>query len=142
VDKEKADHGQVNKGFDFLGCSITTDRISPNSKSVQRIKNNVSERLEEAVFNLSQLDRGNDSYIKAMRDIHNSIKGWGNSYAFCNNPHLFSQLDKDIGVEVQKFTEKYLRLQSSFSSWKDKQRLLGVHVLEDSFQDPIYKSIN
>lgn len=136
---EKADHGLVTKGFDFLGCTVTPDRISPNSKTVQRIKANVSERLEDALLNLSQPSRGTDSYAKALRDINNSLKGWGNSYSFCNNAHLFSQLDKEIGDEIDKFSKAFFRIQNSHTDWKNRQRLLGVHLMEDSYKDPIYK---
>lgn len=137
---EKADHGLVSKGFDFLGCSITPDRISPNAKTVQRIKTKVSERLHDAIYNLSHVDTKNDSYIKALRDVNNSVKGWGNSYSFCNNAHLFSQLDKEIGEEVEKFSQAFSKLQNSHKSWKERQRLLGVHLIEDSNFEPIHGS--
>ena len=80
------------------------------------------------------------TYLSTLNEINYILKGWGNSYYFCNDRNLMNNLDREIDKQIQKFGNHYKRLIRNAKTIKEKRRLQGVHLLFDSKYNPIIKN--
>ncbi len=138
---DKAKIGKIEKGFDFLGCNINKDVFRPSKSSQTRLKNKITSIIYDSMSRLS-LDyqgRNRSTYLSTLTDINNVLKGWGNTYYFCNDRHLLNNLDREIERKIQRFGKYYLKLMKDAKSFKDRRRIQGVHLLFDSKYAPIVK---
>jgi len=76
------------------------------------------------------------SFIQSLMDIHNTIKGWGNQYSFCNDQQMMENLDikiyEIVGRYIHGYSERVKRL-----DYKNRRRIFGVHCLTDSKHRPL-----
>ncbi len=49
-------------------------------------------------------------FVQTLDEIHKTIKGWGQSYSFCNAIGTMADLDSKIGEEIEQFVATYLAL--------------------------------
>lgn len=148
-DKGKAEHGNVNQGFEFLGCEIRPGEIRPNKKSKRRLLKSIADILtksKQAMHQPKHLVNKKLTLVETLTSVNDVIKGWGNQYSFCNDPKGFQNLDRDLDGLLAGYWEVYSTNQSRWNNVNDRvnsRRLLGVHVLEkDSKHDPIIKNGN
>lgn len=141
---DKAQKGQVAKGFDFLGCTISTSFIHPNSKAKAAIKKKVREVLLKSALELNSVDSSSwvegYSVINTLQKVSNILKGWGNQYSFCNATALFKDIDQEIDKYLKEYLGKYSKARSKFNKDASSgavRKLLGVHLLHESKRDPI-----
>jgi retron-type reverse transcriptase len=145
TDPDKAAEGLSSGGFEFLGCDLRKELITPTRKVRTKMLKNVKRIVDMAILRLQHKEFPEPifegSYMGALEDIHNSIKAWGNQYQFCNNKLVMSQLDEKVSSEVDRLTIAYLKALGRFptSDVPTKRRLLGVHLLVDSKQAPIIR---
>jgi RNA-directed DNA polymerase len=140
---DKADMGEVRHGFEFLGCNIRPGMISPARKSRQRIIATVKTALDKSLVLLDhpeQLMRADIAAVDTLADVDNTLEGWGNQYAFCNDREVLKMLDCAVNGLIENYYKAVARRYVRFMSEKnlvDSRRLLGVHLLADSKYDPI-----
>ena len=101
------------------------------------MKKKISERFELSKYKLSAEENRTDNLLRTLRDVSNILKGWGNSYQFCNNKNLFEELDLQVDKKISEFFDHYDGVKRTLSSSEDKRRLLGIHLLSDCKSDPI-----
>lgn len=143
IESEKAKSGPIQTGFEFLGCNIKPGMISPSKKARLGILRKVIAIRQESERAMSD-PSANSGYRLALSHclarISNTIRGWGNQYAFCNDGIALEQLDQKINTEIdkllRKFRKKY-KLARANNDSETLRRLLGVHLLVDCNRDPI-----
>lgn len=141
VNREKAEHGNSAEGFHFLGCEIKPKLIRPSKEAYKRL----TERIDKIIFEaLSKSGNPKDaiiqknSYIDSLYMIGNVIRGWGNTYSFCNDDRLMKDLDQKIDLRLSEFKIKMAKVTNNFSA-ADKRRGLGVFLLQDCNKDEKFR---
>lgn len=136
-DTGKAKFGETSKTIEYLGCEILPGLIRPDKKSIQRLLQNIKHILSvnSEYLNNPQLAYDDKKhFIKTTQNVSHVIQGWGNSYSFCNDLEVIENIDQ----KVEALLNNYIRgFQSRYRKreWKDKRRLLGIHLLCDSKKD-------
>jgi retron-type reverse transcriptase len=135
----KAAFGKVQDGFEFLGCQIIPGLIRPDEKARQRLLSKIEDILKESYTAMSSPEetvKEKKSFIQSLMDIHNTIKGWGNQYSFCNDQQMMENLDikiyEIVGRYIHGYSERVKRL-----DYKNRRRIFGVHCLTDSKHRPL-----
>jgi hypothetical protein len=138
TDTDKADHGDVRAGFDFLGVNLKDGLVRPAKKSRRRLLRRIEEVLQESadamVKSASEpidLDRKH-SVTRTLTTINGMVKGWAEQYSYCNERNVFQTLDREIDKLIRSYLGRYSHVRSSISSDDDQRRLLGVALLTDS----------
>ena len=134
TDKDKAEQGYSKDGFEFLGCHIRPDRIRPADKEVKRLKEKVSEIISKSLLATSDPSKAlkeRKTYKDALVEISNTIRGWGNSYAFCTDDQLMQNIDSAISEKIDNFNLTYKNRLNKLSK-ADKKRMMGIFLLQDA----------
>ena len=132
---EKAAIGEIRQGFDFLGCHIQPGMVMPSKAARARLLEKVRQICRDGQRAMKSardedMPRG-QRYAQTLTLLDRTIKGWGDSFAYCNARQVFKDLDKKVGAEISKlgaYANKLLKGQSQVV----RRRILGVHVLEDT----------
>jgi len=76
------------------------------------------------------------SFVDTLESINNILEGWGNQYFYCNDKMTMEKLDHKIDERLRKYFAYYGTCLKScrVEDFVSKRRLLGVHLLLDSFQ--------
>jgi len=82
---------------------------------------------------MNHRERGGASYAQTLCSLDRVLKGWGDSFSFCNDRKSFQKLDKRIEKQLGRF-HQYVRQLGSKCSPIEKRRILGVHALCDTQQ--------
>lgn len=143
--KDKANIGKTEKGFEFLGCDIHPGLIRPDKKSRKRLLTKIDDLFRESVQLMSdppKLCHKRKTFIETLNDASNIVRGWGNQYSFCNDIAVINYLDDEIDKLVQNYIRCYeeVKKMTRQDHKKNHRRLLGVHLLSDSKKEPIIKS--
>ena len=136
----KAEMGNIKTGINFLGCDIYTDKIRPDTKARSRLFQKLDKIISVATTNI-RLNNKKSSYLSTMKDIHNLLRGWGNTYFFCNDKPLMRDLDFEVDKRIKDFGHFYLEQARTMTDFRDKRRLQGIHLLSDSNFKPIIPTI-
>lgn len=131
---DKAGTGQTSKSFEFLGCEILPGLIRPSKKSRKNLLASVKSIVKKNTSYLTNPRKAYNegkSFIKTMQFISNTVRGWGNTYSFCNDGELFKHMDGKIQEELDRYTGAF-RGKYKKQSFQNKRRLLGVHLLNDN----------
>jgi RNA-directed DNA polymerase len=130
----KAKAGLTRAGFDFLGCSVDPGLIQPSRDARDRLLKRVRSLLDEGRVSLRRVAEGGAAedmqFAQTLVEIHKAVKGWGQSYWFCNAIGTMVDLDSKIDDEIEQFVGTYLALGRGASPAMHR-RLLGVHLLSD-----------
>ncbi len=141
-DGDKAEEGYSKDGFEFLGCKVVAGLISPNKKARERLLKSVSELLDRSIRSMSnpvQAARDRTSCAETLVAVSNILRGWGDHYSFCNDRDLMAMLDRKIDERLASYSRRYdeiKKVQGRVDA-ANNRRLLGVHLLYDSKQQPI-----
>lgn len=142
---QKAFAGLVAAGFDFLGCRIHPDGVSPSSKNrrkflrdikaiiVQAKKEIVSFKIDDARHR-----RTEQTYLQALNLIDRKIRGWGDAYQFVSNRVTFSQMDCVIDQLLNDFRLWFAR-QSETVPPRVRRRMSGIALLADTTPQELNK---
>jgi RNA-directed DNA polymerase len=106
----KAAAGHFRSGFDYLGCSIELNHISPAKPTKARLIEKVEAEIRIAKANIAEILASNcpsrskqTTYVQSLSNIDEIIRGWANSFRFANNRLPFSQIDKAVSEIVRAF---------------------------------------
>ncbi len=147
TNKEKAEIGEVKRGFQFLGCEIIPGLITPSAKARQRFMESLTSIVQKSKWVMEsprEVARRKVTVARTLKELDDVAKGWGNQYSFCNNRDMRAVLDRQITELMQgylRFVKQVMRRFGGKDNLSDWRRLIGVHLLIDSKYDPIIKSV-
>src|SRR5262245_22064488 len=135
---QKAFKGLVSDGFDFLGCRIHPDGVSPSSKTRRKFLREIKSIIVEAKKEIRSFQsdemrrrRTEQTYIQALSLLDRKIRGWGDAYQFVSNRVVFSQMDDAINEAITDFHQWFAR-QTKNANPRVKRRMLGAALLADT----------
>src|SRR3972149_6528918 len=133
VDRKKAEEGLVKDGFGFLGCEIHPSQIIPDADSrasiIQKVKKILDDGLKFAKQPVAALKQ-KMTFAETILRVSNTVRGWGNTYFFCNDDRVFNQLDQKIDALVESFRRSYDARTKSLSV-TERRLSIGVRLLAD-----------
>ena len=112
---QKAFCGPVADGFDFLGCRIHPDGVSPARPARRKLLHEIGRIIREArrqIFALGEAGsrrRTERVYAQTLVRIDKKVCGWGDAYRFVTNRVAFSQLDAEIDRMLDEFRRWFSR---------------------------------
>lgn len=135
--KGKAEEGDTEAGFEFLGCHISPSSIIPAKKNRQllliKIENIFSDALMATASPRDAIKSGK-SYGSTVRNASNTVQAWGNTFSFCNDERIMNNLDEKLHELFTKFNIEY-RERIQAVDRLNQRRLLGFHSLKDCKKD-------
>ena len=139
----KAKQDKSTKGLNYLGCFMNDSFVHPSVKSRNEIKKRIRQLLSIRCNQLKDIGSNSwskdFSFIRTLQDVNNILMGWGNQYAFCNSKDLFREIDKEINKYLNEYFHNYNLIHDKLSKKNTEafRKLLGVHLLKDSYCNPI-----
>ena len=138
--KDKTFRGLIQKGFEFLGIEIGNGRITPSKASRSKLLEKVRDALNITGQELreqatGQISDSSFTMIRTLLEVSGIVNGWGHHYSFCNEKHVFSQLDGKLDEMLREYFRKYSAARKLADS-KGARRLLGVPLLEELASRP------
>ena len=144
---DKAATGDCSQSFGFLGCTLQPNRCVPSSQSIQRLKDDVNEKLSKshgAIKAFAQEGKNLDPKLASsatLDGLGRKIYGWQKSFAFCTDAKPFADLDTYISKRASEFGNAARRLTDKMSD-EQKARVGGLPSTEQMFRQGIAKSVN
>ncbi len=132
-DRSKSEHGQVARGFEFLGCEIKPGSIRPSAKNRKELLTKVNTLLRyslDLARNPRRAFMRHATYAETIALVSQIIQGWANTFGFCTDDRLMGSIDAEIGVAVRHYSglfRKRLRTMSDL----DSRRAIGVFAIAD-----------
>lgn len=136
VRPDKAELGECAKGLDFLGCRIRGESIQPGKKAQSALLKKVAQAYQDGRQAVRAAVAGKmpGMVTPRMSQSHSRVdrvvKGWGESFAFCNDRRPFYELDKTISAEARHFDVEVKALVGARGdlTWR---RAVGITPLAD-----------
>lgn len=135
---QKAFIGLVADGFDFLGCRIHPDGVSPSSKTRRKFLRDIRAVIAEAKKEIrafkdddARRRRTEQTYIQTLSLIDRKIRGWGDAYQFVSNRVTFSQMDSMVDQMLADFRLWFAR-QTKDADLRVRRRMSGLALLADT----------
>ena len=132
-EQTKANHGPSDHEFTFLGCDIKQGRFRPTSTKRNDLMRKIHETFAECLESIAHPRDAifsKTTYADAVMDASNIIRGWGNTYSFCNDPRLILNLDRDLQNMFSKFQSDFRQRIRNFKTL-DRARSFGFYSLKD-----------
>jgi hypothetical protein len=133
VERTKSAMGLVSEGFTFLGCDVRNNRVRPSRSNRTALKEKIASIYETALGAMHDPQRALKSkktYTDAIQTASLTIRGWGNTHAFCNDDALMKTLDVELGELFEKFHGRAKARLRKMDA-RDRRRALGLFLLED-----------
>ncbi|MHA1564366.1 MAG: reverse transcriptase domain-containing protein [Alphaproteobacteria bacterium] len=141
TDTEKADHGDVRAGFDFLGVNLKGGLVRPARRSRRRLIRRVKEILDESadamVKSAFEPINRKHSLTRTLTTISGIARGWAEQYSYCNERNVLQTLDREIDKMLRSYLGRYSDVRLSTANDHVRRRLLGVSLLTDSHGEMI-----
>jgi hypothetical protein len=134
---QKAFLGCVAEGFDFLGCRIHPDGISPSSRNRRKFLRQIKGILADAKREIRLFKddgarrRAEQAYIQTLQSIDRKLRGWGDAYQFVTNRVTFSQMDRAVDELLYDFQCWFERLTRD-ADLRPRRRMMGIALLADT----------
>jgi retron-type reverse transcriptase len=136
-DREKSFRGDTAQGFGFLGIELHNGAIRPNKESRKRVLDRISAVIEDGIQahrKSGKIDQ-RCSLIRILYEVSGIVAGWGHHYSFCNEKHIFYQLDCEVDQLLRRYLGSYADARQQSDS-RSRRRLLGVPLLEELVSHP------
>ncbi len=133
----KAETGQCEGGFEFLGCDIRPGRVRPARKSQKHLMHRLRELFDDALRytrDPRKAVQAKMTYADVLVAAQRTVQGWGNTYSFCSDMSLFASMDENISQLVISFERRY-RQAVIAAGVRDARDLLGVARLVHCHRD-------
>jgi hypothetical protein len=134
---QKGFKGRTADGFDFLGCRIHPDGVSPGRAARRRLVAEVARAIRDAQGRIRGAVDGRSRrqaepmYAQTLVRIDRMVRGWGDAYRFVTNRVAFAQLDAVIDRMLRDFRRWYFRYHSRVDP-RVARRISGVALLGDT----------
>ncbi|WP_267269924.1 reverse transcriptase/maturase family protein [Pseudomonas protegens] len=134
---DKAAHGRVGDGFEFLGCMVSPGLVQPSKKARSTLLSKIDDEVRQARFAASHILDGGElvsagCYGQAISKINRIVWGWGKSFSFCNGIHVAKGLDVKISEKLNCLDNEIRKLMAG-RDYRVKLKVIGVNLLEDMF---------
>lgn len=134
---QKAAWGEVREGFDFLGCRIHPDGVSPARRNGRRLLREVRQilaagrrEIERFAADAERRRDAEPAYLQTLARVDRQVRGWGDAYRFVTNRVTFAQLDAKLDrllADFQAWFARRLRAAPAAS----RRRMTGLARLGD-----------
>jgi len=137
---QKAFLGLIADGFDFLGCRVHPDGVSPGRRVRRKLLREIASTIREAKGRIRDLldnqsrRRSDDMYIQTLNRIDKKVRGWGDAYRFVSNRVAFSQIDSVIDGMLDDYRRWFSRVTSGTDP-RGRRRASGIALLSDTPPD-------
>jgi RNA-directed DNA polymerase len=134
---QKSFLGLTANGFDFLGCRIHPDGVTPARAARRKLLREVAEAIREGKSQIRDFQknanhrRSEATYAQTLSYIDRKIRGWGDAYRFVSNRLTFAQLDAQIDRLIDGFRGWFSR-QYRGADPRTRRRITGVALLGDT----------
>jgi hypothetical protein len=134
---QKAFLGATDDGFDFLGCHVHSDGVSPARRARRKLLRDIAlamarGKAQMREFRSAQACRRTEAaYAQTLVHIDRKVRGWGDAYGFVSNRLPFSQTDATIDRMLAEFDDWFRRNHHPAEA-RARRRLLGVALLSDT----------
>jgi len=121
--------------FDFLGLTFSPKTIMPKQAKFDLLK--------EKISNITDIKANKDVLVDVVKHINWCVKGWVNSYAFCNlqrDEHLV-MIDRWVNNAVRRWMKFRGLIKDEANVSESAFRWLGVVSATDVRIDPILKNL-
>lgn len=142
TDLEKAEQGPIGDGFDFLGCRIKGHSIQPGKKAQRALMAKVSKAYQEGIEAVRAAVGGENPGAVTQRlaqshtRVDRIVKGWGESFSFCNDRRPFRDLDASISAKAREFESEVVKIAGRGDELRWR-RAVGITVLADIGTKPL-----
>ncbi|MBI3503288.1 MAG: hypothetical protein HY059_00490 [Proteobacteria bacterium] len=139
---DKAESGQCSHGIDFLGCRITDGSVIPGKKARRALLDKISRAYADGIQSIQKAIAGKNQgaisqrFAQSHTRVDRIVKGWGESFSFCNDRRPFTELDKQINGSIREFNGHVKRLIKSGDDLT-MRRAIGITLLGDITSKPI-----
>ncbi|WP_424973322.1 RNase H family protein [Dinoroseobacter sp. S76] len=144
VSPDKAQQGHVDDGFDFLGYNCRPGLLQPSRSARQGILETVRNHFSAGRGAIREVRKTEDSFAARQRYaqtlvlVDRVLRGWGESFAYCNSMATMDDLDRAIDETLDDFRSWFAR-EMEGADRKARRRMGGVGLLTDieakSFDD-------
>ncbi len=140
---DKAGHGRVGDGFDFLGCHVTPGLVQPSRAARNSLLDKVDAEVLRTLSAAKHIMEGGElvaagCYGQGLSKINSIVWGWGKSFYFCNGFQVAKNLDLEISKKLGVL-ERELQNLIRGADYRVRQRVSGVNLLEDIFRPDAQK---
>lgn len=136
----KAEHGPTSSSIAFLGCEITLKRVRPLRSKYQSLYERVDTIFDDCITALTNPESaahstdGRHTFSGAIAAASNVIRGWGNTYSFCNDDQLMRNIDIELDARLANFETRFSSRIKRMSS-NDRRRVIGLFLVDDCNKD-------
>ncbi|MGF1606375.1 MAG: reverse transcriptase domain-containing protein [Rhodothalassiaceae bacterium] len=125
----------------FLGCMLQPNRCVPSARSMQNLSKSVSSSISaskkaiNASIHEGKMLPPSLSESAVLQAIGKKIYGWQKSFAFCNDPQPFAQLDSEIFAKISDYRSWVFRKTQSLADNGLRGRIYGVRDMAAMFEE-------
>jgi RNA-directed DNA polymerase len=136
VSAEKAQHGRVTDGFDFLGYNCRPGLWQPSRRARKGILETVDGHLSagrkaiEAVRKAENSFVARQRYAQSLALVDRVLRGWGESFSYTTSVETMHGLDNKIDEKLERFRAWFARRMES-ADRRSRRRMGGVGLLAD-----------
>jgi ribonuclease HI len=136
VSREKAQHGNVNKGFVFLGYDIRPGLRQPSQKARKNLLSNLHRHIQHGRTTISEAlnpevsNPHRQRYVQTLDLLDRVVRGWGDAFAYGNSKDTIDRLDEKVQELLDGFRVWYGRTLKN-ADWRAKRRATGICLLGD-----------
>jgi ribonuclease HI/retron-type reverse transcriptase len=136
VSPEKAQHGHIDDGFDFLGYNCRPGLLQPSRSARLGILETIRNHVTYGRRAIGDVRKSADSYAARQRYaqtlvlIDRVLRGWGESFAYTNSTATMDDLDMAVDNVLDDFRSWFSK-QLKGADRKAKRRMGGVGLLTD-----------
>ena len=135
---QKAFLGHVERGFDFLGCRVHPDGVSPARRARRKLVAEVGQSIRRGKARIRAAVRTGGSAPgrtsvrrQTLVEIDRKIRGWGDAFRFVTNRVAFAQVDGELDGMLGAFHGWFCRRHRGAVT-PQRRRIYGVAVLGDT----------
>ena len=136
VSADKAQHGCVEGGFDFLGYNCRPGLWQPSRRARKGVLETVDSHLAAGRRAIDTVRKAEDSYSARQRYaqslalIDRVLRGWGGSFSYTTSVATLDDLDVQIDEKLEAFRSWFANRMAG-ADRKAKRRMGGVGLLTD-----------
>jgi RNA-directed DNA polymerase len=132
-DRKKAEHGEISRGFGFLGCDVKPGAIRPSAVNRSELLEKVNAHFR---FSLSLIHdpqvafKRHATYAETLSLVSRTVQGWANTFGFCTDDRIMGSIDTEISIALRKYSSAISKLVRTMNE-TDRRRAFGVFSIAD-----------
>jgi hypothetical protein len=133
----KATTGEIQEGFEFLGCIIKGSSIGPSRGARRALLDEIDKTFRKGLLAINSMleagttRRAEDAYAQTLVQVDRKVRGWGDAFAFADNRLPFREVDTSINTRLAEFVARAHRAIGTDNTDR-KRRAMGIALLTDT----------